>query len=74
LTPANTVQKVASFVFPFSAGRHVPAERDLGTAAACVAAVAQGADIVRVHNVPVVAEALRVADGVFRGTWPILEP
>jgi dihydropteroate synthase len=52
----------------------MPAERDLGTAAACVAAVAQGADIVRVHNVPVVAEALRVADGVFRGTWPILEP
>jgi dihydropteroate synthase len=56
------------------AGRHVATERDLGTAAACVAAVAQGADIVRVHNVPVVAEALRVADGVFRGTWPILEP
>uniref|UniRef100_A0A383VLV9 Pterin-binding domain-containing protein n=1 Tax=Tetradesmus obliquus TaxID=3088 RepID=A0A383VLV9_TETOB len=55
-------------------GRHTPAGRDLGTAAACVAAVAQGADIVRVHNVPVVAEALRVADGVFRGTWPILEP
>eukprot|EP00878_Enallax_costatus_P029007 GHUV01031384.1.p1 GENE.GHUV01031384.1~~GHUV01031384.1.p1 ORF type:complete len:532 (+),score=180.88 GHUV01031384.1:1189-2784(+) len=54
-------------------GRHVPAERDLGTAAACVAAVAQGADIVRVHNVLVVAEALRVADGVFRGTWPIFD-
>ncbi|KAF8071149.1 FPG1 [Scenedesmus sp. PABB004] len=51
-------------------GRHVPAERDLGTAAACVAAVAQGADVVRVHNVPLVAEALRVADGVLRGAWP----
>jgi dihydropteroate synthase len=51
-------------------GRDVPAQRDLGTAAACVAAVAQGADIVRVHNVPVVGEALRVADAVFRGTWP----
>lgn len=54
-------------------GRHEPSERDLGTAAACVAAVAQGADIVRVHNVPVVEEALRVADAVFRGTWPVFD-
>eukprot|EP00775_Hariotina_reticulata_P012958 gene12958-13087_t len=52
-------------------GRHNPAERDLGTAAACVAAVAQGADIVRVHNVPMIAEALFVADAVIRGTWPL---
>ncbi len=54
-----------------AAGRVDPAERDLGTAAACVAAVAQGADIVRVHNVAMVSEAMRVADGIFRGTWPI---
>jgi 2-amino-4-hydroxy-6-hydroxymethyldihydropteridine diphosphokinase/dihydropteroate synthase len=54
-------------------GRGAPASRDLATAAACVAAVAQGADIVRVHNVPVVAEALRVADAVFRGTWPVYD-
>jgi dihydropteroate synthase len=35
-----------------------------------VAAVAQGAEIVRVHNVAMNAEALRVADGVFRGVLP----
>jgi 2-amino-4-hydroxy-6-hydroxymethyldihydropteridine diphosphokinase/dihydropteroate synthase len=54
-------------------GKHEPADRDPGTAAACVAAVAQGADILRVHNVPMVEEALRVADAVFRGTWPIFD-
>lgn len=52
-------------------GQQQPADRDLGTAAACVAAVAQGADIVRVHNVPVVQESLTVADAIFRGTWPM---
>ena len=52
-----------------AAERSIPAERDLGTAAACVVAVAQGAEMVRVHNVEMVAEALRVADGVFRPVW-----
>lgn len=47
-------------------GRKVAAERDVATVAACVAAVSQGADMVRVHNVPMVAEGLRVADAVFR--------
>ncbi|KAI8464202.1 MAG: Dihydropteroate synthase-like protein [Monoraphidium minutum] len=49
-------------------GREDPRDRDLGTAAACVVAAAQGAEIMRVHNVPVVREALRVVDCVYRGT------
>ncbi|GBF93970.1 hypothetical protein Rsub_06219 [Raphidocelis subcapitata] len=49
-------------------GRTEPSERDLGTAAACVVAAAQGGEIMRVHNVGMVREALRVVDCVYRGT------
>ena len=38
-----------------------PGERDLATAAACVAAVLAGASVLRVHNVALVGEAVRVA-------------
>lgn len=40
--------------------------RDVGTAAGCVISVQQGADMVRVHNVPVCKEALLMADAVYR--------
>jgi 2-amino-4-hydroxy-6-hydroxymethyldihydropteridine diphosphokinase/dihydropteroate synthase len=43
-----------------------PEERDDATAAACVAGVARGAEMVRVHNVPLVSRALRVADALLR--------
>ena len=43
-----------------------PEARDDATAAACVACVARGAEMVRVHNVPVVGAALRVADALLR--------
>ncbi|KAG2446165.1 hypothetical protein HXX76_000760 [Chlamydomonas incerta] len=48
-------------------GREVAAERDAATAAACVVAVAAGADVMRVHNVRDVRDALCVADAVYRG-------
>ena len=41
-------------------------ERDAASAAACVAAVWAGADVVRVHNVEGVCDAMRVADKVWR--------
>lgn len=44
-------------------------ERDAGTAAAVALCAAAGADIVRVHNVGMMARAARVADAVVRG-WP----
>ena len=43
-----------------------PEERLEGTIASVVLAIAQGADIVRVHDVARVAPALRVADGISR--------
>ena len=43
-----------------------PESRDDATAAACVAGVARGAEMVRVHNVPLVGRALRVADALLR--------
>jgi dihydropteroate synthase len=46
-----------------------PPERRLeGTLALCVLAAANGADLVRVHDVAEVTRALRVADAVLRGT------
>ena len=45
-----------------SAGR----DRDVASAAAAVAAVAGGADVVRVHDVGMTVDALRVADAVWR--------
>lgn len=48
----------------------VPAgERLMGTAATVAIAVANGADIVRVHDVAEMAQVCRVADAVVRG-WP----
>jgi dihydropteroate synthase len=43
-----------------------PAERVYGTVAAIALAVANGADIVRVHDVAAVAGALRVIDRIVR--------
>ena len=41
-------------------------ERDFGTAAGVALAIAGGADIIRVHNVPALAGAVRVADAIAR--------
>ncbi|MBF2097355.1 MAG: dihydropteroate synthase [Gloeomargaritaceae cyanobacterium C42_A2020_066] len=43
-----------------------PQQRDWGTAAACCAAVAAGADLVRVHQVAGIRDAIRVADALWR--------
>ncbi|GAB4820142.1 hypothetical protein N2152v2_007188 [Parachlorella kessleri] len=43
-------------------GRKVAAERDHATAAAAALCVAEGANIVRAHNVPATCDALRVVD------------
>lgn len=45
-----------------------PQQRDWGTAAACAAAVAGGADILRVHNGGAMVDVARVADGIWRAT------
>ena len=45
-------------------GERAPAERDMATAASVAAAVLLGAHIVRVHNVPAMVDAVRVADAV----------
>ena len=45
-------------------GGMAPAERAVGTAAACVAALFQGARIFRVHDVRVVHDALTVAEAI----------
>ena len=45
-------------------GGAAPAERAVGTAAACVAGLLQGARIFRVHDVRVVREALTVAEAI----------
>ncbi|MCU0517680.1 MAG: dihydropteroate synthase [Oscillatoria sp. Prado101] len=44
-----------------------PKARVWGTAAACSAAIAGGADILRVHDVGVLRDVCRVADAIFRG-------
>lgn len=43
-----------------------PQKRVWGTAAACVSAIASGADIVRVHDVAELRDACRVADAIWR--------
>lgn len=48
------------------AGRAEASERDAASVAALVAAVHGGADIVRVHNVPLSSDASRVADALWR--------
>ena len=47
-----------------------PAERVIGTAAACVAAYLAGARIFRVHDVAPVAQALKVAEAIVREAVP----
>ena len=47
-------------------GERAPAERDMATAASVAAAVLLGAHIVRVHNVPAMVDAVRVADAIRR--------
>ena len=46
--------------------KKTPQERDEGTAAVCVAASLKGANIVRVHNVKRVSEALAVSDALMK--------
>jgi dihydropteroate synthase len=43
-----------------------PTQRIWGTAAACCAAIANGADILRVHDVAAIVDVSRVADVMFR--------
>lgn len=43
------------------------AQRDYGTVAAHTAAIAGGADIIRVHNVSAALQGARVADAIYRG-------
>jgi dihydropteroate synthase len=43
-----------------------PKQRVWGTAAACCAAIAQGADILRVHDVQEMQDVCRVADAIWR--------
>ncbi len=43
-----------------------PKERVWGTAAACCAAIANSADILRVHDLPQMRDVSRVADAIFR--------
>ena len=43
-----------------------PQKRVWGTAAACVSAIANGADVVRVHDVAQLRDACRVADAIWR--------
>ncbi|ABB58333.1 dihydropteroate synthase [Synechococcus elongatus] len=43
-----------------------PQQRVWGTAAACSAAIAQGADILRVHDVAAMVDVARVADAIWR--------
>lgn len=44
-----------------------PQKRVWGTAAACVSAIATGADVLRVHDVAEMRDACRVADAIWRG-------
>jgi 2-amino-4-hydroxy-6-hydroxymethyldihydropteridine diphosphokinase / dihydropteroate synthase len=45
-----------------------PSDRVMGTAATVAASVAGGADIVRVHDVPEMAQVVKMADAIYRGT------
>ncbi|MEL7316567.1 MAG: dihydropteroate synthase, partial [Cyanobacteria bacterium J06559_3] len=47
-----------------------PSQRIWGTAAACCAAIAGGADILRVHDGKEMIEVSRVADAIWRNTLP----
>ncbi|NJL83952.1 MAG: dihydropteroate synthase [Chloroflexaceae bacterium] len=47
-----------------------PKQRVWGTAAACCAAIAGGADLLRVHDVAEMVQVARVADAIWRGDLP----
>ena len=47
-----------------------PDQREEGTAATVALAIAEGADVVRVHDVQAMARVCRVADAVVRGWRP----
>lgn len=47
-----------------------PQKRVWGTAAACCAAIANGADILRIHDGEVMADVARVADAIWRNVTP----
>ena len=47
-------------------GQDNPKNRVWGTAAACCGAIAHGADIIRVHDVPQMYDVARVADAIWR--------
>lgn len=47
-------------------GQDDPKKRILGTAAACCGAIANGADLIRVHDVPEMYDVARVADAIWR--------
>lgn len=60
----NTLQKTIQ-------GRgSAPMDREIATVAATTAAVLAGADIVRVHNVLLAVDAVRIADAVLEGASP----
>jgi dihydropteroate synthase len=46
-----------------------PHERVEGTAATVAIAIANGADIVRIHDVPQMVRVARMTDAIVRGTW-----
>jgi dihydropteroate synthase len=47
-----------------------PKERVWGTAAACCAAIAGGADILRIHDGQAMVEVTKVADAIWRQRLP----
>ncbi|KAI9298581.1 Dihydropteroate synthase [Neoconidiobolus thromboides FSU 785] len=47
-------------------GRENPKERDWGTAATCTAAIAGGADILRIHEVKELKDVIVVSDALYR--------
>ncbi|KPQ36691.1 MAG: dihydropteroate synthase FolP [Phormidium sp. OSCR] len=53
--------------------RRDPKDRVWGTAAACTAAIAAGADILRVHDLPAMSDVARVADVLWRGDLSPIE-
>jgi dihydroneopterin aldolase/2-amino-4-hydroxy-6-hydroxymethyldihydropteridine diphosphokinase/dihydropteroate synthase len=43
-----------------------PSERIMGTAAACTAAIQQGADIIRIHDIEYLKDVILVSDAIYR--------
>lgn len=51
-----------------------PKQRVWGTAATCCAAIASGADVLRVHDVPEMRDVCRVTDAIWRSHGPSIAP